>query len=313
MPSERIALLRHFNSIDRLIELGGTIDEFTSLQPKGSRWDFWKEGKPRIDVVVVIVHDRVHGVYRVVGVEAEGALESLSSEPLRRFDIERNLYALDRPTRRFTITRVPSTATNARITGWERKEITPILRSNSELFHEIEVIGTNRVTRLPDEAADDKPTEDEGFSPQEADRRRTIIRQIKERRGQKEFRDALRKRYGDRCLITGCTLLAVLEAAHIAPYRGAADNHPSNGLLLRADAHTLFDLDLLAIEPENLLVVLHPDLAQSPDYGPLSGKILDCPSHRAPSREAIKRRYDQFLVTSATDSDATLKVAKSLG
>jgi hypothetical protein len=33
----------------------------------------------------------------------------------------------------------------------------------------------------------------------------------------------------------------VLEAAHITPYRGAATNTPSNGLLLRADVHTVFD------------------------------------------------------------------------
>jgi HNH endonuclease len=35
--------------------------------------------------------------------------------------------------------------------------------------------------------------------------------------------------------------LDILEAAHISPYRGEEDNHPENGLLLRADLHTLFD------------------------------------------------------------------------
>ena len=62
--------------------------------------------------------------------------------------------------------------------------------------------------------------------------------------------------------MTGCTVFAVLEAAHIKPYQGENDNHPQNGLLLRADIHTLFDLNLLGIQPERLQVEisgpLHP-------------------------------------------------------
>src|SRR5438128_1085366 len=87
-----MALLRHFNTIDRLIELGGSIEEFTFLQPKDTKWDFWRDGKPQIDVIVVIVHDRVFGVFRVRGVEAEGTFDSLASGPHRRFDEERHLY-----------------------------------------------------------------------------------------------------------------------------------------------------------------------------------------------------------------------------
>jgi putative restriction endonuclease len=38
-------------------------------------------------------------------------------------------------------------------------------------------------------------------------------------------------------------------------YRGMKDNDPSNGLLLRTDIHTLYDLNLLGIEPDSLKVV----------------------------------------------------------
>src|SRR5271155_3471993 len=41
----------------------------------------------------------------------------------------------------------------------------------------------------------------------------------------------------------------LLEAAHISPYRGLQSNHPQNGLLLRADLHSLFDLGMLAVDP----------------------------------------------------------------
>ena len=147
---------------------------------------------------------------------------------------------------------------------------------------------------LPDEEGDDgKSNHAAGYNPEEGDRRHVVVRQIRERRGQQQFRDALRERYGDRCLVTGCEVLAVLEAAHISPYRGEGDNHPENGLLLRADIHTLFDLDLIGIEPNGLQVELHPALAK--EYGTLTGKTLGCVRDCRPSQEALKLRYEQFL------------------
>lgn len=93
--------------------------------------------------------------------------------------------------------------------------------------------------------------------------------------------------------MTGCTVLAVLEAAHIKPYLGEQDNHPENGLLLRSDIHTLFDLDLLGIAPDRLEVELHPSLRT--EYGDLAGVRLRCPCDRRPSPEALKLRYRLFL------------------
>ena len=149
--------------------------------------------------------------------------------------------------------------------------------------------------RLRDEEEDrDTANDDAGYSPQEGDRRQVIERQIRERRGQQQFRDALCKRYGNRCLVTGSKVLAVLEAAHIKPYRGEDDNHSENGLLLRVDIHTLFDLDLLGIEPEQLRVELHPDLAKDKEYGSLAGKTLWCARDQRPSQEALRLRYAQF-------------------
>jgi hypothetical protein len=149
--------------------------------------------------------------------------------------------------------------------------------------------------KLPHEEADRTGSNDGvDYLPKEGDWRQLIERQIRERRGQRPFRDALRKRYGDRCLVTGCEVLAVLEAAHIKPYRGEDDNHPENGLLLRADIHTLFDLDLIGIEPDRLQVELHPDLADDKEYAKLAGKTLGCGRERQPSQNALKLRYEQF-------------------
>jgi putative restriction endonuclease len=58
-----------------------------------------------------------------------------------------------------------------------------------------------------------------------ADLRNLVLRAIKVRRGQAKFRKDLLRRYGNRCLVTGCNVEALLEAAHIAPYRNDTHNH----------------------------------------------------------------------------------------
>jgi len=64
-PAEAIMFLRHGNdSVDQLRHFGITIEEFTCVQPSESKYDYFHPGKPRILVVVVVVEDRVHGVYR---------------------------------------------------------------------------------------------------------------------------------------------------------------------------------------------------------------------------------------------------------
>ena len=130
------------------------------------------------------------------------------------------------------------------------------------------------------------------YHPGQVDRRFVIERQIRARRGQQQFREALRQRYSDHCVVSGCPIVAILEAAHISPYRGDDDNHPQNGLLLRADIHTLFDLNLLGIEPEQLRIELHPDVVG--EYGHLAGQTLLCPAGALPSRVALAGRYHLF-------------------
>ena len=79
------------------------------------------------------------------------------------------------------------------------------------------------------------------------DGRRRIAKMVTLRQGQPAFRNALMDAYERRCAITGCTIDAVLEAAHISPYRGIKTNHVTNGLLLRADIHTMFDCGLIKV------------------------------------------------------------------
>ncbi|MEZ5943943.1 MAG: HNH endonuclease signature motif containing protein [Planctomycetaceae bacterium] len=144
--------------------------------------------------------------------------------------------------------------------------------------------------RLPDDEGDN---DESGYHPEDQDLRRTVERQIKERRGQQNFRTALRDRFNDQCVITGCRIVDILEAAHICPYRGTKDNKPENGLLLRADIHTLFDLNLLGINHQTLKVELHPNISGS-EYGDLNGQRLRIPKGMRVSAEALKERYGLF-------------------
>ncbi|MCU1733610.1 MULTISPECIES: HNH endonuclease [unclassified Pseudomonas] len=114
---------------------------------------------------------------------------------------------------------------------------------------------------------------------------------IVRRRGQPRFRKELLRAYQNRCAITGCAIEAILEAAHIHPYQGDKTNVVSNGLLLRADIHTLFDLNLLWIEPDTLQVRL-ADILLSSEYASLNSKPLTVPANEAdhPSTIALASR-----------------------
>lgn len=125
------------------------------------------------------------------------------------------------------------------------------------------------------------------------DARERISCSITQRRGQKTFRDDLIATYNGRCAITGCSVLDVLEAAHIHPYRGADTNRVTNGLLLRADIHTLFDCGLLVIDSETMTVLVAPQLKDS-EYGAFHGRSLCVPKSPAqkPSAEALNMKRE---------------------
>ncbi|WP_228061603.1 HNH endonuclease [[Phormidium] sp. LEGE 05292] len=136
---------------------------------------------------------------------------------------------------------------------------------------------------------------EEFFTPktsEEANERNIIS--IARRQGQYEFRKILLEAYNYRCAITEFDVQEALEAAHIIPYIATENNHPSNGLLLRADLHTLFDLNLITIDPEKLEVILDPRLRES-SYRQLHGKLLQLPKDQLywPKKEALKWRFEQ--------------------
>jgi len=119
------------------------------------------------------------------------------------------------------------------------------------------------------------------FVPENAeDQRKRVLRSIVQRQGQQEFRMALLAAYDGKCAMTGCGVTDVLEAAHIHRYLGEETNVVSNGLLLRADLHTLFDLRLVGVDATTMQICVAPNLAAT-SYGELRGKLLATPSSEA--------------------------------
>ncbi|OJH41041.1 hypothetical protein BON30_09045 [Cystobacter ferrugineus] len=63
-------------------------------------------------------------------------------------------------------------------------------------------------------------------------------------------------------------------------------------MLLRTDIHTLFDLNLLGIDPESLRIHLHPRIKGS-EYERFDGKRLACEA-KLLSKEALELRWNAF-------------------
>jgi predicted restriction endonuclease len=95
-------------------------------------------------------------------------------------------------------------------------------------------------------------------------------------------------------MVTGCKVLDILEAAHINPFKGEKDNHLANGLLLRSDIHTLFDLDLIGIHPETLEVHLHKRINQD-GYQIFNRKIVKgINKNNMPNKKALMLKWEKF-------------------
>ncbi|MBI6121029.1 HNH endonuclease [Salegentibacter maritimus] len=129
---------------------------------------------------------------------------------------------------------------------------------------------------------------------------RDALAQIKIRRGQPKFRQKLLKLYRNTCIVTGCKIPELLEAAHILPHSLKNDYSLSNGVLLRADIHTLFDLGMIAINPESLKLKMHEKLLESKEYVDLDNmdigsKISQLHEKYKLSKEGLDWRWNTYI------------------
>lgn len=137
-----------------------------------------------------------------------------------------------------------------------------------------------------------------GFRPDpEKDARHRVVRSVIQRQGQPRFRQELLHIYRNSCAVTGCRVVPVLEAAHITPYLGSHTNEMSNGILLRADIHSMWDLGLIAVHPESRTVSVRATvIGFDPMYGSLQGMQVrePIPISFRPSTESLQAHWNFF-------------------
>jgi hypothetical protein len=149
----------------------------------------------------------------------------------------------------------------------------------------------NQLVSIEDSEAELPP-----FDPNDQeDGRERVLRGVVRRQGQPKFRAGLIAAYEGCCAITHCPVLVILEAAHLTPYLGPHTNSINNGLLLRADIHTLWDLGLIAIDPNLMTVAVSPVL-HDPSYQALAGALVFQPVAMASrvSRQALAQQWAVF-------------------
>lgn len=125
---------------------------------------------------------------------------------------------------------------------------------------------------------------------------------VKPRLGQGSFRLLVTEAYNRRCAITGESTLPVLEAAHIIPYSEHGTHDVTNGLLLRADFHKLFDSGLVSVSPD-LKIRISPQIRESwfngKAYYRLDNQNLSSlPSyhHMMPNKDALSWHYETKFI-----------------
>lgn len=113
------------------------------------------------------------------------------------------------------------------------------------------------------------------------------------RLGQGAFRIVVTDNYRRRCAVSGERTLPALDAAHIRPFSEGGSHETSNGILLRRDIHSLFDLGYVTISPEMKFEVskrIREEYENGRHYYALHGASIDLPTE-------VKRQPDRVTLT----------------
>jgi hypothetical protein len=183
---------------------------------------------------------------------------------------------------------------NSNMSGFDRKRNT----GANEIYFgiDLDIASENQLNLLIDamktgelESFNSGKEEDEKVANANIDGK--VMREITVRRGQPEFRNALVKAYDGKCCISGCRVISVLEAAHIIPHAVEVNYGVLNGLLLRADLHTLYDLNQIGVNGKGEVVISN-SLVDT-EYGAFKGKVIsaDIPDEL---RNNLTHRFEAF-------------------
>lgn len=118
---------------------------------------------------------------------------------------------------------------------------------------------------------------------------------------QGSFRTLVTDAYGRQCAVTHEHTLPVLEAAHIQPVAESGSHSLTNGILLRADVHILFDRGYVTVDPDYRFLVsdrLEADFHNGRDYYAHRGERITLPKHQEdwPSPDRLAYHRSQVFI-----------------
>jgi putative restriction endonuclease len=116
---------------------------------------------------------------------------------------------------------------------------------------------------------------------------------VRPRLGQGAFRFLVTDSYRRRCAVSGERTLPALDAAHIKPFADGGQHEASNGILLRRDIHTLFDLGYVTVTPDAKFEVskkIREEYENGRHYYALHGAAIALPD------DALKRPAKEVLI-----------------
>lgn len=125
-------------------------------------------------------------------------------------------------------------------------------------------------------------------------------RLVRPRLGQGGFRASVLDAYDRRCAVTGHKITPTLQAAHIRPVSRGGQHRVDNGLLLRSDVHTMFDLGFLTVDATHALRVspsLRHEFGNGEEFYAREGETVSLPTDRrlAPAAEFLEWHGDEVF------------------
>jgi hypothetical protein len=124
-------------------------------------------------------------------------------------------------------------------------------------------------------------SDDDGDSDGEdaSDRDRVYTQQRRAyRHGNKRFKHGVRSECTHVCAITGCTVTAYLDIAHITPHHQTWNNEISDGVPLKVDFHRVFDNNTTPESPKPPLLSIYPCKHTKKYWIVLSKELREDPS-----------------------------------
>lgn len=117
---------------------------------------------------------------------------------------------------------------------------------------------------------------------------------IDARLGQGRFRAELIRRWHRKCAVTGCTIVEILRASHVKPWRLSTDKErldSENGLLLCAHVDALFDSGLVSFADDGALLISAEITIEDRSRLRLEHGLTEQPSTALKAFLAYHRRY----------------------